>query len=103
MNDERRRPGEWGELLRVWAGAEPRAGFADRVLAACDAPEPPRLALVRTPPPAPATGWRGALVVCAAVAAALVSIPFVLHRRGAPRPASVAAAAASFDLGLEHD
>ena len=101
MSADRRRPEDWGALLAAWPAAEPRPGFADRVLAACDAPAPPRLAVVRPPPASPSAAR--ALLVFAAVAAALVLIPFVVHRRAAPHPPSVAAAGTVFDLGLEHD
>lgn len=102
MSDERFRRDEWGRLLSAWPAPTPRPGFADRVLAACDLPPPVELSLVREPPPR-RLGASG-ILVCAAIAAALVLIPFALHRRQPPASAAnVVSLGNSFDLGPEHD
>jgi hypothetical protein len=102
MSDERKRRDQWAGLLDAWPAPRPTAGFADRVLAACDASRPARLAVVREPPPRRSA--LSGLVVCLAIAAALVLIPFALHRRHPPaNAAGVASISTSFDLGPEHD
>ena len=103
MSDERNRRDDWGRLLDAWPAPTPRAGFADRVLAACELPPPVELTLVREPPPR-RLGASG-ILLCAALAAALVLIPFALHRRQPPAAAAanVVTLGNSFDLGSEHD
>ena len=102
MSDERKRGGQWAALLDAWPAPTPRAGFADRVLAACELPPPVELALVREPPPR-RLGASG-LLLCAAIAAALVLIPFAFHRRQPPASAaSFVTLGNSADLGPEHD
>ncbi|MCU1283176.1 MAG: hypothetical protein JWM53_6722 [bacterium] len=102
MSDERKRRDEWAGLLNAWPAPRPSSGFADRVLAACEASAPLRLTLVREPPSRrPALSG---LFVCVAIAAAVVLIPFALHKRQPPaNAASVASIGTSFDLGPEHD
>ncbi len=102
MSDERRRRDDWPRLLDAWPAPTPRPGFADRVLGACELPPPVELSLVREPPPR-RLGASG-ILVCAAIAAALVLIPFALHRRTPPpNAASVVTLGNSADLGPEHD
>ncbi len=102
MSDERRRRDEWAPLLDAWPAPRPTNGFADRVLAACEAPPPATLRLVREPPPHRSA--RGGLLLCAAIAAASILIPFALHRRQpSTSAASVAAIEPSVDLGPAHD
>lgn len=108
MSDERNRRDDWGRLLEAWPAPTPRSGFADRVLAACELPPPVELSLVREPPRArePLLARLGAsgILVCAAIAAALVLIPVALHHRQPPvAAANVVTLGNSFDLGPEHD
>ena len=99
MKDDR---DDWAPLLDAWPASAPRAGFADRVLAACDLPPPVQLTIVRDPPPRRTA--LGGIVVCAAIAAALTLIPIALHRRQPPpSAASMVTLGNSFDLGSEHD
>jgi hypothetical protein len=102
MSDERKRRGEWAPLLDAWPAPSPPRGFADRVIAACEAPAPPRLAIVREPPPrAPS---RGGWLVAAALAAALILVPLAFQRHPAPPvPAAAVATGDSADLGSTHD
>jgi hypothetical protein len=102
MSDERKRRDDWTALLDSWSAPQPTTGFADRVLAACDLPPPVQLSIVRDPPQ---RGFaRSGILVCAAIAAALILIPFALHRRQPPaNPANVVTLGNSFDLGTEHD
>lgn len=103
MNDE----GDWKKkLLDGWAAPEPPRGFADRVLAACDAPVrlAPHLSIVREPPPR--RELRGGLLVAVAVAAAIVLVPIALLGRSStpPPPAAVATSVGdSADLGSPLD
>jgi hypothetical protein len=102
MSDERKRRDEWAALWGAWPAPAPRPGFADRVLAACALPPPVQLTIVREPPPR-RLGASG-LLVCGAIAAALLLIPFALHRRQPPaNAANVVTLGNSFDLGPEHD
>jgi len=103
MSDERKRRDDWASLVGAWPAPAPRPGFADRVLAACDLPPPVQLGIVREPPPR-RLGASG-ILVCAAIAAALVLLPFALHRRQPPpvSAANVVTLGNSFDLGPEHD
>ena len=102
MSDERKRRDDWAQLLDAWPAPTPRAGFADRVLAVCDLPPPVQLAIVREPPPR-RFGASG-ILLCAAIAAALVLLPFALHHRQSPiSGANVVTLGNSFDLGPEHD
>jgi hypothetical protein len=103
MSDERKRSDSWAALLDAWPTAQPPRGFADRVLVACEAPAPTtRLTLVREPPSRRTAA--SSLAVCIAIAAALILIPFALHRRQPPaNAASIASISTSFDLGPEHD
>lgn len=103
MNDDRKRRDEWRGLLDAWTAPAPPRGFADRVLDACELPPPVQLSIVREPPPR-RLGASG-LLVCAAIAAALILIPFALHRRQPPvgGAANVVTIGNSFDLGPEHD
>jgi hypothetical protein len=102
MSDERKRRDEWAALLGAWPAPTPRPGFADRVLAACELPPPVQLTIVRESPPR-RVGMSG-ILLCAAIAAALVLIPFALHRRQPPaNAANVVTLGNSFDLGPEHD
>ena len=91
------RPIDLDLLLGAWAAPSPRAGFADRVLAACDAPARSRKEV------APSSRTAG-LLLWAALAAAVIVAPlfFVHHVRQASPPPSVAAAADP-DLGIERD
>jgi hypothetical protein len=102
MSDERKRSNQWAGLLDAWPAPTPNAGFADRVLAACDLPPVVQLAIVREPPARRLTA--SGLLVCAAIAAALVLIPFAFHRRQPPVSAANAMTLGhSFDLGPERD
>ncbi|MDB4964535.1 MAG: hypothetical protein JWN44_224 [Myxococcales bacterium] len=102
MSDERKRPDGWATVLDAWPAPEPTAGFADRVLAACGGPPAVKLSVVREP--ARRRSTLGGVLVCAAIAAAVVFIPIAVHRRRPPsNPASVASINTSFDLGSEHD
>ncbi len=102
MSDERKRHDDGASRLDAWAAPAPRPGFADRVLAACELPPPVQLAVVRDPPPR-RLGASG-ILLCAAIAAALVLIPFAFHRRQPPAgAANVLTLGTSFDLGPEHD
>lgn len=104
MSDERKRRGDWTPLLDAWPAAEPTRGFADRVLAACELPPPVQLSIVREPPARRVSAF-GGILLCAAIAAALIVLPFAIHRRGAPPTAAhdVVTLGNSFDLGPEHD
>jgi hypothetical protein len=102
MSDERKRSNEWAALLDAWPAPTPGAAFADRVLAACDLPPPVQLAIVREAPARRLTA--SGILVCAAIAAALVLIPFAFHRRQPPASAAnVMTLGNSFDLGPERD
>jgi len=102
MNDE-----DWKKkLFDGWAAPEPPRGFADRVLAACDAPVrlAPHLSIVREPPPR--RELRGGLVVAVAVAAAIVLVPLALLGRASSTPPAAAAVVTvgdSADLGSPLD
>jgi hypothetical protein len=127
MSDDRKRD-EWSALFECWADAAPSDGFADRVLAACDAGnddrvhEEPRGAVVVAPgrehPPvlelasarlvreaAPPRSLRGSVLLIAAVAALLLIIPFALRHgeRSPAQPLTVAAGPPSYDLGPTRD
>lgn len=105
MNDD----GNWRKkLLEAWLAPEPPRGFADRVLAACEAPVrlAPHLSIVREPPPR--RELRAGLLVAVAVAAAIVFVPLALLGRSsptppAPAPAAVATVGDSADLGSPLD
>ena len=102
MSDERKRRAEWAQLLDAWPAATPTAGFADRVLDACELPPPVQLSIVREPPARRLSA--SSLLVCAALAAALILIPFAFHRREPPATTgNVVTLGNSFDLGPEHD
>lgn len=91
------RPIDLEVLLGAWSAPPVRAGFADRVLAACDAP-------VVTRAPAPESGRAAGILLWAALAAAVIVAPlwFVHHVRPASPSPSVAAAADP-DLGIQRD
>ena len=125
MSDDRKRD-EWGALLECWAEVAPSDGFADRVLAACEADdgvhEEPRGAVVVAAggahpallelasarlvrEAAPPRSLRGSVLLVAAVAALLLIIPFALRRgeRSSAQPLTVAAGPPSYDLGPTRD
>lgn len=102
MSDERKRNPEWSRLLDAWPAVTPPPGFADRVLAACDLPPPVQLAIVREPPPRRFA--TSSILVCIAIAAAVVLIPFALHRRQLPVSSATAVTLGnSADLGPLRD
>lgn len=105
MNDKKL---DLDALLDVWSAPKPTAGFADRVLAAC-MPQPAALAATAFPAAPAAVAARRALprrsyVAAAALAAAMVLVPFLLSRRAVSSPPSPSVAAIAVDdLGLAHD
>ncbi len=122
---------DWGALFEQWGDAPPSDGFAERVLAACDATadagdsvhEAPRVVAARASLPrdlprirelasarlvreaAPPRSLRGGVLLVAAVAAALLLIPLALRRqdRSPPPQMTVAAGPPSYDLGPTRD
>lgn len=92
---------EWSKILDGWTRLEPPAGFADGVMARLNAPDPLRLSLVA---PQPARASLSTLLFAAVAVAALVIFPLAIHLRTPhAAAATVVAAGASSDLGLERD
>jgi len=82
-------------VLAAWPTARPTAGFADRVMVACAAPQRPIVAMRARMRPS-----RSLLAVAALVAASLL-VPFLLQRN-TPSDA-LAAIPAAADLGSFED
>jgi hypothetical protein len=110
---KRERPLDLEALLDAWPGARPSAGFADRVLAACDlqpavavaaaAAPSPVIAMKRPARAAAPPSTRRAFLAGAVLAAAFVLVPLFVYRSARSSPPSVITAAVSPDLGFERD